>query len=62
VLTGLIRSILKDRDHAAIALDASSGKKPGIRDLANTLCQLAASGYPVDLNRWPPQLAAGAPQ
>ncbi len=52
VLTGLIRSILNGRDHEAIAINASSGKKSGIRDLADALCQLSAAGHPVDLAEW----------
>ncbi len=52
VLTGLVRSILKGRNHTAIALDASSGKRSGVRDLAATLAQLAAFGHFVDLAAW----------
>ena len=52
VLTGLVRSILKDSDHAAIAVDASSGKRSGIRDLAAALGQLSAVGHSVDLTAW----------
>jgi len=52
VLTGLIRAILKGRDHTAIALDASSGKKSGITDLAAALARLAAAGHSVDLTAW----------
>lgn len=51
-LTGLIRAILKGRDHTAIALDASSGKRSGIRDLAAALAQLASAGHSVDLTAW----------
>lgn len=52
VLTGLVRSILKGRDHTAIALDASSGKKSGVMDLAAVLAQLATAGHSVDLAAW----------
>ena len=52
VLTGLIRQILRKRDHTAIAIDASSGKRFGLIDLAKCLCHLAALGYPVQLDRW----------
>ena len=52
VLTGLVKTILKDRDVQVIALDGSSGKQSGIADLAKTLCHLASLGYPVDLKRW----------
>ncbi|RTZ95426.1 MAG: polyketide-type polyunsaturated fatty acid synthase PfaA [Deltaproteobacteria bacterium] len=52
VLTGLIRQILRKQDFTALAVDASSGKKFGLIDLARCLCHLAALGYPVDLDRW----------
>ncbi|MEA3232094.1 MAG: SDR family NAD(P)-dependent oxidoreductase, partial [Thermodesulfobacteriota bacterium] len=52
VLTGLIRQILRKRNHTAIAIDASSGKRFGLIDLAKCLCHLAALGYPVQLDRW----------
>lgn len=52
VLCGLIKSILKDRDIKTIALDRSTGKDSGIRDLGMGLCDLAASGHPVDLSAW----------
>ena len=52
VLTGLIKAILRDRDIFAMAMDASSGRKSGITDLAKTLCTLASLGYPVALEKW----------
>lgn len=52
VLTGLIRAILKGRTHTAIALDASSGRRSGVRDLAAALAHLAAAGHSVDLTAW----------
>ncbi len=52
ILTGLVRSILKNRPAAAIAMDASSGKDSGRVDLAKVLCRLAAMGYPVRLPCW----------
>lgn len=52
VLTGLVKAILKNRDVFAVAMDASSGQKSGITDLAKTLCLLAAVGYPADLKKW----------
>ncbi len=51
-LTGLVTAILEGREHAAVALDASSGQRSGIHDLARTLGQLAALGHQVDLDRW----------
>ncbi len=63
-LTGLVKAILGDRDHQAVALDASSGKRNGIVDLARTLSQLAVLGYGLRLGRWddsfvPPVAAKG---
>jgi len=52
VLTGLIRQILRKKNHTAIALDASNGKRFGLIDLAKCICHLAAQGYPVQLDRW----------
>ncbi|MDF1592860.1 MAG: SDR family oxidoreductase [Desulfobacterales bacterium] len=52
VLTGLIRSILRDHDIHALSLDASAGKQSGLADLARTLCRLGAIGHPVSLNLW----------
>jgi len=52
VLTDLIKSILKDAPVTAISLDASSGKKSGIEDLAHTLCMVASKGFAVDLTKW----------
>ena len=56
VLTGLVNSILTGRDHRAIAVDASSGKRTGMLDLALALGQLAASGYPVAISAWNPSI------
>ncbi|MCG8549693.1 MAG: acyltransferase domain-containing protein [Desulfobacterales bacterium] len=58
VLCGLIDSILKDQDVQVIALDKSSGKNAGIRDLGMGLCTLAALGHPVDLSAWEEDTAA----
>jgi len=52
ILTGLVRSILKQRPVHTLALDSSSGKRSGIADLARTLCHLAAIGHRVDLIHW----------
>ncbi len=52
ILTGLVRSILKNRPATAIAVDASSGKESALLDLAKVLCRLAATGYPVRLPCW----------
>jgi len=52
VLSGLVRAILKGRDFHALAMDASSGKKFGILDLAQLLCQLAALGCPIRWDEW----------
>ncbi|MDO9110294.1 MAG: beta-ketoacyl synthase N-terminal-like domain-containing protein, partial [Desulfatirhabdiaceae bacterium] len=52
ILTGLVRSILKNRPAAVIAMDASSGKESALLDLAKVLSRLAAAGYPVRLPCW----------
>jgi acyl transferase domain-containing protein/NAD(P)-dependent dehydrogenase (short-subunit alcohol dehydrogenase family) len=55
VLTGLVGSILTGRDHRALAVDASLGKRSGLYDLALILAQLGAGGYAVRLDQWDPQ-------
>ncbi|MFH0725045.1 MAG: SDR family oxidoreductase [Pseudomonadota bacterium] len=52
VLTGLCAAILKEKPVTALSMDSSSGKRGGMLDLANTLCRLAALGYPVALSQW----------
>jgi len=54
VLTGLVGSILSGREHRAIALDASAGKRSGMTDLAMLLAQTAATGVPLTLTAWDP--------
>ena len=39
-------------DSATLALDRSSGKRPGLLDLACVLARLAARGHPVRLSAW----------
>ena len=51
-LTGLVKAILGDRIHVALALDTSNGKRSGIADLARTLAHLAVLGYNVRLDLW----------
>ena len=51
VLTGLVGEIL-GAGHATIAMDASAGRRSGVRDLASLLCQLAAEGRSIDLQPW----------
>ena len=46
-LTGMVKAILGDRAHQALAVDASAGKRSGLLDLARTLAQLAAFGHAV---------------
>lgn len=55
-LTGLVQQILSAKGADAVALDASSGKHPGLYDLGRLLAQLAAWGYPVDLTAWCPEV------
>ncbi len=52
-LTGLVRSILADRDHQALALDSSSGQR-STHDLACCLAWLASLGHNVRLLEWEP--------
>ncbi|OQY01079.1 MAG: hypothetical protein B6I26_05635 [Desulfobacteraceae bacterium 4572_130] len=52
VLTGLVKSILKNENFNAISVDASSGKKTGIEDLGLVLCELASLGFKVNLLKW----------
>ncbi len=59
VLTGLAQEILKDTGVQVMAMDASSGRKNGLSDLARVLSRLAALGYPVDLSAWDPQDPGG---
>ena len=58
-IAGLLRSILADREHDVISLDASAGKRSGMFDLACALAQIAASGHAVDLTRWDPCIERG---
>ncbi|CAH2031277.1 type I polyketide synthase [Trichlorobacter ammonificans] len=65
-LTGLVSAILGERPHVALALDASSGKRSGVADLARCLARLASLGYPVRIAAWdesyqPPEAPARKP-
>ena len=51
-LTGLVKAILGEREHLAVALDGSGGKRSGILDLARLLAQLAAAGHDLHLAKW----------
>jgi len=51
-LTAMIGQILSGRPHTAISLDASSGKRDGMTDLARVLAALAAEGRACDLRGW----------
>ena len=51
-LSGLIREILADEEITVVAVDASSGQRPGLVDLARMLAQFAAAGHAVALDRW----------
>ncbi|MGR3177146.1 MAG: SDR family NAD(P)-dependent oxidoreductase, partial [Candidatus Anammoxibacter sp.] len=51
-LAGLVKAILTDKECEVFSLDASSGKRSGIYDLASTLARLAVSGFAVDLTKW----------
>ena len=51
-LSGLIREILADEEITVVAVDASSGQRPGLVDLARMLAHFAAAGHAVALDRW----------
>ena len=51
-LSGLIKEILADEEITVVAVDASSGQRPGLVDLARMLAQFAAAGHIVALDRW----------
>jgi acyl transferase domain-containing protein len=51
-LTGLVKSILGEREYEALAIDASAGKRSGVCDLARALAQLAVLGHGVKLAVW----------
>ena len=51
-LVGLVSEILAGKDHVALALDASQGKKPGEYDLALLLAKLSALGHRLELSKW----------
>jgi acyl transferase domain-containing protein len=51
-LTALVGAILGGRAHAAVAVDASRGRRGDVVDLARALAQLAALGHPVRLPLW----------
>ena len=52
IVTGLIGAILEGRDHQALALDTSKGKRSGQYDLALLLARISALGIHCDLNKW----------
>jgi len=60
-LTAMVKAILGDRYHQAIAIDASNGKRSGIYDLGRALAQLAVQGCVLDLSRWDEGYAASLP-
>uniref|UniRef100_UPI00356444A0 beta-ketoacyl synthase N-terminal-like domain-containing protein n=1 Tax=Desulfosarcina sp. TaxID=2027861 RepID=UPI00356444A0 len=62
VLSGLVRSTLKDGDVTVITLDRSCGKASGIMDLAHAIGHLAAIGVDLDLNQWETETPALRPR
>jgi NAD(P)-dependent dehydrogenase (short-subunit alcohol dehydrogenase family)/acyl carrier protein len=60
-LTGLVGSIVRDRDAVAVSLDASAGQRSGIYDLACALSLIAARGHAVDLAAWDAGFSADEP-
>ncbi len=51
-LTSLVKAILTDKPHQAIALDASRGRRHGQYDLACLLARLSVAGFSLDLTPW----------
>ena len=51
-LSALVDEILSGEDITTVAIDASSGRRAGLVDLARTLAQLSAEGHAVALDRW----------
>ncbi|NLO90689.1 MAG: acyltransferase domain-containing protein, partial [Elusimicrobia bacterium] len=51
-LTGLVDAILSGKPHAAFSLDASSGAKSGLLELARALARLSSLGAKLDLSQW----------
>jgi acyl transferase domain-containing protein len=59
-LTGLVKAILGNRPHLALAVDASSGRNSGVADLARILAQLAVHGHDIRLATWDPDYRPAA--
>ncbi|HEY3307612.1 MAG TPA: SDR family NAD(P)-dependent oxidoreductase [Desulfuromonadaceae bacterium] len=51
-LTGLVSAILGEREHVAHSIDASSGKRSGLADLARALARIAVGGHDANLALW----------
>ena len=51
-LGSFVKAILDGRPAQIVSLDASSGKRSGINDLAHLLAALAASGQSIKLSHW----------
>ncbi len=51
-MNGLIKAILDGKQVEIFSLDASKGSRSGEADLARTLAQLGAGGYPVQFTAW----------
>ncbi|GIW81399.1 MAG: hypothetical protein KatS3mg105_3206 [Gemmatales bacterium] len=51
-LCSLVESILGSREFSCVAVDASSGRRNSMADLASVLAELAAKGHSVDLAAW----------
>jgi acyl transferase domain-containing protein len=60
-LTGLVRSILGDREHTTVCVDASRGKQGGQFDLACALARLAALGHQCRIDLWDAQWLSQQP-
>ncbi|RIK83407.1 MAG: beta-ketoacyl synthase [Planctomycetota bacterium] len=60
-LAALVRAILGNRPHAAVATDNSAGRRSGQFDLACALAELAVLGERVELAKWDPQKVEQTP-
>ncbi len=61
-LTGMVKTILGEREFHALALDASNGQRSGSADLARCLSMLSALGHELKLDLWDAKALGLKPQ
>lgn len=54
-LSSMVKSILGERPHHTLAVDASQGQRSGVYDMACVLAQLAALGHRCSVQNWDTQ-------